>query len=133
MRGLLTTGDIAGRCGLTRQQVWNLCKSGELRAERLGLPGKHYRFKDSRELRAWCGKKAKQRAGLAHVPDEAVSEFLQTAQRLPKGVKFYRRHLVMPESLTREEWIDVGRFLKAVGDASRYLPRRLRDKRNNLA
>ncbi|SRR6266700_1375192 len=58
---ILTTTQIAKRSDYTPVAMWAKARKGEIPAERANPNGKHYRFIDSPELRAWCAERASRR------------------------------------------------------------------------
>jgi hypothetical protein len=61
--------------------------------------------------------------GLGSVPDKEFEALGRAMQQVPKNVKLYTRRLVMPENLSHEQLIKIGRFLTALGRVQKHLPR----------
>lgn len=55
MKPFLSVPDLAKLAGYTRAQMCNFAAAGTIPAARINRPGgKHYRYPDTPELRAWC-------------------------------------------------------------------------------
>ena len=54
MRKWLSTMDIARLAGRTRACIWSRAKAGRIPGQRVKYRGKHIRYLDEPEIRAWC-------------------------------------------------------------------------------
>src|SRR5262245_34934993 len=91
---ILTTTQIAERADYTREQIWAKARKGEIPAIRANPGGKHYRYYDSPELRAWCEERAGRRArSLAQQHVDANRTFtLTTGKVLTKPWSWTKAH-----------------------------------------
>jgi hypothetical protein len=62
LKAFLTPKDLGDLAGYTKAQMCNLARAKEIPGTRVNPGGKHYRFADTREIRAWCASKKAERA-----------------------------------------------------------------------
>src|SRR4030095_4469713 len=61
LEAFLTPKDLGDLAGYTKAQMCNLARAKEIPGTRVNPGGKHYRFADTREIRAWCASKKAER------------------------------------------------------------------------
>jgi hypothetical protein len=61
LKAFLTPKDLGDLAGYTKAQMCNLARAKEIPGTRVNPGGKHYRFLDTREIRAWCASKKAER------------------------------------------------------------------------
>jgi hypothetical protein len=61
LKAFLTPKDLGDLAGYTKAQMCNLARAKEIPGTRVNPGGKHYRFADTREIRAWCASKKAER------------------------------------------------------------------------
>ena len=54
LKTFLTPKDLGNLAGYTKAQMCNLARTNKIPGKRVNLGGKHYRFADTPEIRAWC-------------------------------------------------------------------------------
>jgi hypothetical protein len=57
LKAFLTPKDLGNLAGYTKAQMCNLARAKQIPGTRVNPGGKHYRFADTREIRAWCASK----------------------------------------------------------------------------
>ena len=57
LKAFLTPKDLGDLAGYTKAQMCNLARGNEIPGTRVNPGGKHYRFADTPEIRAWCASK----------------------------------------------------------------------------
>ena len=61
LKAFLTPKNLGDLAGYTKAQMCNLARANEIPGTRVNLGGKHYRFADTPEIRAWCASKKAER------------------------------------------------------------------------
>ena len=61
LKAFLTPKDLGDLAGYTKAQMCNLARAKEIPGTRVNPGGRHYRFADTREIRAWCASKKAER------------------------------------------------------------------------
>jgi hypothetical protein len=61
LKAFLTPKDLGDLAGYTKAQMCNLARAKEIPGTRVNQGGKHYRFADTPEIRAWCASKKAER------------------------------------------------------------------------
>jgi hypothetical protein len=61
LKPFLTPKDLGDLAGYTKAQMCNLARAKKIPGTRVNPGGKHYRFADTREIRAWCASKKAER------------------------------------------------------------------------
>ena len=57
LKAFLTPKDLGDLAGYTKAQMCNLARAKQIPGTRVNPGGRHYRFADTREIRAWCASK----------------------------------------------------------------------------